>query len=199
MIHKKSASCHCELLKTARRSTIQLILLFAACFFLTSCLNSKNALYNIASEDVTSSDFSQSAEVAQSDMWCVKLLSAELTDCLTATLAALQYGGDIVETTSEITPENGNTFLLLELDIEKTGTGRASFSWSDAHITDENRIEYYRHPNDTFLSNLNIPRLKGTDIVLGHESGYVCFEIPINAAGLRFIADEGNITIEVNP
>jgi len=50
-----------------------------------------------------------------------------------------------------------------------------------------------------FLANLNIPRLKGTDIVFGKESGYVCFEIAKAAEGLQFIADGGNIKIEVRP
>jgi len=65
-------------------------------------------------------------------------------------------------------------FLLLELSIEKTGTGRVSFSWSDAHITNKDGNIYYRHPNDTFLANLNIPRIRGSDIVFGTEFGYVC-------------------------
>ena len=55
-----------------------------------------------------------------------------------------------------------------------------------------------RHPNDTFLANLDIPRIRGTDIVLGLEYGFVCFEIPKGAEGLRFVADEGNIFIKVN-
>ena len=51
--------------------------------------------------------------------------------------------------------------------------------------------------NDTFLSNLGIPRIKGTDIVLGSETGYVCFEIPEKSSGLSFISDEGNIVINI--
>ena len=95
-----------------------------------------------------------------------------------------------------VEPAGGHVFLLLE--IEKTGTGRAAFSWGDAHIMDAGGNVYYRHPNDTFLANLNIPRIRGTDIVLGLEYGFVCFEIPKDADGLRFIADEGNILIKVN-
>jgi len=114
-------------------------------------------------------------------------------------MAAVQYGGGILETTSEVIPESGFVFLLLELTIEKTGTGRASFSWSDAHILDKEGNIYYRHPNDTFLANLNIPRIRGTDIVFGTEYGYVCFEILINAEGLKLVADEGSIVIEVAP
>ena len=137
------------------------------------------------------------ADVTQSEMWTVELSRAEMTDTLTATLAAIQYGGDILETVSEIVPGAGNSFLLLELTIEKTGVGRASFSWGEAHITDKDGNIYYRHPNDTFLTNLGIPRLKGTDIVLGKESGYICFEIPKDASDLRFRADDGAIDIGI--
>jgi hypothetical protein len=137
--------------------------------------------------------------VAQSDMWRVELHHAETAESLTATLAALQYGGDIIETTNDIIPESGNVFLLLELTIEKIGTGRAAFSWNDAHIIDDAGVIYFRHPNDTFLTNLNIPRLRGTDIVLGVEYGFVCFEVPKNATGLSLIADAGNIEMKVLP
>jgi len=130
-------------------------------------------------------------------MWRVEIISAETAESLTATLAAVQYGGSILETTSEVAPESGNLFLLLELTIEKIGEGRALFSWSDAHVVGKEGNEYYRHPNDTFLANLNIPRLKGTDIVFGSEYGFACFEIPKGASGLRFIADGGNINIGI--
>ena len=133
----------------------------------------------------------------ESEMWRVKLLSAEVTSSLTTTRAALQYGGGVLVTTNEVLPERGYSFLLMGLTIEKTGIGRASFSWSDAHVADSGGNVFFRHPNDTFLTHLNIPRLRGTDMVFGHEYGYVCFEIPIGATGLRFIADEGNIVIDI--
>ena len=161
------------------------ILLLPLCLIITSCGNAPQGS-------------TPPADVTRSDMWRVELHSAELADSLTATLAAVQYGGGILETTSEVKPAAGNTFLLLELTIEKVGTGKASFSWSDAHIEDSAGNVYYRHANDTFLANLNIPRLKGTDIVFGNEYGYVCFEIPQSAEGLFFAADEGKIVIEVD-
>jgi len=136
--------------------------------------------------------------VSQSDMWRVELHSAETAATLTATQAAIQYGGGVLETTSEVTPDIGNVFLLLELTIEKTGTGRGAFMWSGAFVTDKDGGIYHRHPNDTFLANLGIPRIRGTDIVFGEEYGYVCFEIPVGVGGLRFVADGGNIEIRLD-
>ena len=189
----------------------KLLIIIPLLFIITACGNatpesgSPAEATGAAVADPTSTAPSQAQQpsqaapetIVESEMWRVELLNAELADSLTATLAAVQYGGGILETTSEVTPGVGNLFLLIELKVEKIGTGRASFSWSDAHIEDSAGNVYYRHPNDTFLANLNIPRLRGTDIVLGNESGYACFEVPRTAEGLRFVADEGNIIIEV--
>jgi len=140
----------------------------------------------------------QASGASESDMWRVDLISAERFDNLTAVMEAVQYDGDLSRTEQDIEPKDGYVFLLLNLSIEKIGTGKASFSWSDAHIEDKNGNSFYRLENDTFISNLKLPRLKGTDIVLGTETGFVCFEIPKDSGGLRFVSDEGNIIIKIN-
>jgi len=149
--------------------------------------------------DINTSDIRQQVTAVESDMWRVELHSAETAERLSEMIATVQYGGGIVETESEFVAGHGNVFLLLGLTIEKIGAGRASFSWNDAHVIDSDGNIFYRHPNDTFLAHLSIPRMRGTDIVFGNESGYVCFEIPAGADGLLFVADEGNIIIEVRP
>ena len=181
------------------RKTLIILLLLLPFILLSACQSTGSADSSMQSESISSSGESSpnGPNVQQSDMWQVELIEAELSDSLTTTIAAIQYSVDILETTSEIKPESGNAFLLLYLSIEKIGTGKSSFSWSDAHILDSDGNMYYRHPNDTFLANLNIPRLKGTDITFGAESGYACFEIPQGAEGLKFVADEGRIIIEV--
>ena len=146
----------------------------------------------------TPSEGAEQVTAAQSDMWRVQLHSAETAQSLSATIAAVQYGGGVLETESEVVAGRGNVFLLLGLTVEKIGVGRASFSWSDAHVIDSDGNIYHRHPNDTFLAHLSIPRMRGTDIVFGNETGYVCFEIPMDAQGLRFVADEGNIVIDIH-
>ena len=130
-------------------------------------------------------------------MWRVEVLSTEIAADLTAKMEAIEYDGDLQITEQQLEPESGYTFLLLELTIEKIGDGRSAFSWNDAHIEDSKGNIFYRMENDTFLSNLNLPRLKGTDIVFGTETGFACFEIPIESNGLRFVSDEGNIVIKL--
>jgi len=135
--------------------------------------------------------------VKQSDMWRVEFIEAEIAESLTASIAALTYSGDLQETEAQIVPGSGNVFLLLHLTIEKIGTGKAVFSWDDAYVEDNKGNVFFRMENDTFLQNLNIPRMKRTDIVFGSDTGYVCFEIPMESSGLRFVADNGNIIIAV--
>ena len=167
------------------------VILLPMLLILVSCNSSPPDDANVSEQPL------MSADVTLSDMWKVELISAEVSESLLASIAAVQYGGGVVTTENLVEPAGGHVFLLLELNIEKIGTGRAAFSWGDAHITDAGGNVYYRHPNDTFLANLNIPRIRGTDIVLGTEYGFVCFEIPVGADGLRFIADEGRISIQI--
>jgi len=204
--------------KKIRIGLLIFVLLVLAIYFLSSCADDRgnavadgettaasgettgsNVGGNAAEGDRESSDSEAPYTIMfdESAMWWVEILSAELTYSLVTTRAALQYGGGVLETTNEITPSSGYQFLLLGLIIEKTGIGRAAFSWNDARIVDSEGNEFFRHPNDTFLTHLNIPRFRGVDMVFGNEYGYVCFEIPIGAQSLTFVADEGNIVIEI--
>jgi len=173
---------------------VMMLLLLSILFLSASCGNS-------ATEDSTEDAVvtaNATATGSKSTMWQVELISVEVSDSLLTSIAAVQYSGETITTENLVEPAQGNVFLLLELSIEKTGSGRASFTWRDARITDAGGGEYFRHPNDTFLAHLNIPRLKGTDIVFGLEYGFACFEIPASATGLRFVADDGNIVIELD-
>jgi hypothetical protein len=138
---------------------------------------------------------SPSPLLGASGLWSVEIKSSETAPSLTLTTAALQYNGGLLSTELDVTPAPGRVFLLLNLTVEKTGEGRASFSWQDAHVEDSAGNVYYRHANDTFLTSLNIPRIRSVDIVLGRESGFACFEVAEGAEGLRFLADGGAIVI----
>jgi len=176
-----------------KRTLIGVIVL---CFILfVSCQNGQKN--DVQTEDPEVSAGTTFDNWGESDLWRVELHDAEKTDSLTATLAAIQYTGDLIETESLLKPKSGYVFLLLHLTIEKSGTGKTAFSWNDAHIEDSSGSVFYRMENDTFLSNLNIPRIKGTDIVLGIETGYICFEISEGSSGLRFVSDDGNIVIDI--
>jgi hypothetical protein len=137
-----------------------------------------------------------------SEFWSVEIVKAEVALGLSGNQSQLQYGGTIIEIPLEQLPKDGCLFLILEMTVEKTGTGRSTFSWKDTYITDADGNKYTRHENDTFLNALGFTRLKATDIAFGFSEGYVCYEIPIEAArgNLWFIheSDDGYIKIEIN-
>ncbi|MCL2391235.1 MAG: hypothetical protein FWC66_01340 [Oscillospiraceae bacterium] len=189
--------------KKSMIGVIALLLIISTIPLIASCAahvgdDGNSAGQNTDSTTMPNEPSENHVSVGMSEMWSVEVLSAEQTESLTTTMAALQYGGGILETTNEVLPQSGYRFLLIGLIVEKTGTGRASFSWNDAHIIDNKGNVFFRHPNDTFLTHLNIPRFRGVDMVFGSEYGYVCFEIPIDSEGLKFIADNGSIVIALN-
>ena len=192
--------------------TSLIIILLLTAFLISACAQPQternvgtetayaNTAAEIKSDDIKEQQQNHESEqirIGESEMWRVKLLSADMTSSLITTRAALQYGGGVLETTNEVLPSSGHYFLLMGLIVEKIGVGRAAFSWDDAHITDSYGNIFFRHPNDTFLTHLNIPRLRGVDMVFGSEYGYVCFEIPHGAEGLQLVADEGRIVLDV--
>lgn len=118
------------------------------------------------------------AEPFDDQAWTIMLEKWEIADDLKGTESALQYNGDITEIQINESPSDGNTFLLVELTIEKQKSGASSFVWKDLFVLDEQGKTYFRHPNDTFLENYNFPRIKSTDLTIGKNKGFICFEIP---------------------
>jgi hypothetical protein len=137
-----------------------------------------------------------------SKLWNVEIKQAKAATSLSAYKSSLQYGGTVIEIPFEQLPKDGYLFLLLNMTVEKIDSGKSTFSWKGAYIIDSDGNKYARHENDTFLDALKFKRLKATDIVLGLNEGYVCYEIPIKTAknNLWFIyeSDDDYIKIKLN-
>jgi hypothetical protein len=114
--------------------------------------------------------------------WNLALLSHETADDLRATQAAVLYDGEKVDVSFTRKPGTGNTFLLLEIRVEKTRAGAPAFRWADVRVEDAAGNAWSRLDNDTFLTNFNFPRVPSTDLTFGTNEGFVCFEIPESAA-----------------
>ena len=123
--------------------------------------------------------------------WKISLINSEETKNLAATQTFQLYGGALEDVEYKISSTTGYKFLLLELTITKNGVGGNAFSWSDVYVEDEDGNKYKRHENDVFLEDYNIPRLKATDLTLGKNTGYVCFEVPENVklSSLKLVHD----------
>ena len=69
-------------------------------------------------------------------------------------------------------------YLLVLLNIDKAQAGKEKFLWSDLSVVDADGNAYTRMANDTFLETHGLPRVKATDLSIGNNHGYICFEVP---------------------
>jgi hypothetical protein len=141
-----------------------------------------------------------SGRTATSEYWSVTINKAEIAGSLSGTIDAIQYNGDVQHSDITKTPQDGKQFVVLNLTIEKTKNGKAVFSWKAAALEDAEGNRYNRLENDSFLENVSRePRLKATDLTLGSETGYACFETPEGIGALWFVHDGagGEIRLEI--
>lgn len=145
----------------------------------------------------------QSAESSDQSkyLWQLTLESAEISGNLANTQTFLLYGGSTEDVQYAKTAPEGYTFLLLELSVNKNGVGGRPFSWSDVYLEDGSGTRYRRHENDVFLEDYDLPRLKSTDLTIGNNRGFICFEIPANTSlsNLKLVheAEEGQNVLPV--
>jgi hypothetical protein len=115
--------------------------------------------------------------------WNMKINEAEIKENLITTEVVTLYNGEKDEVIHENYSESGNVFLLLSLDINKGNTEGGSFEWQNLKVLDESGASFNRLENDSFLELHGfIPRMTGLSIRFGENSGWVCFEIPQEAA-----------------
>ena len=145
---------------------------FVVSFFLLACSNNINLTDDKINTQMDRQDF----------VWSITLKSSETADDLSTTKAAVQYNGDITHVSYKEKPGGGNTFLLIELIIEKKKPGASKFEWANLYVLDSTGAKFYRHPNDTFLESFNFSRIKSTDLTFGKNEGFICFEISKQAS-----------------
>lgn len=122
------------------------------------------------------------AEETEEATWSIEVLDAIVTDNLVTTQRALEYGGDISEEEYAAVPTEGNVYALVKLSIEKESVGKGKFVWEQLSIRDEAGTAYSRHSDDVFLESHNFKRIKSSDLTFGKNEGFICFEIPEEAA-----------------
>ena len=111
-------------------------------------------------------------------VWQISVEASEITDSISSTQAVVAYGGDVSQVSHSDAPSEGTVYLLVLLNIDKSQAGKDKFLWSDLSVTDADGNVYSRMANDTFLETHGLPRVKATDLSIGNNHGYVCFEIP---------------------
>lgn len=148
----------------------------------------------------------ESGQVSPADQsaftWKISVFGSEIKEALHTTGTVTQYDGTVEEITFENKPAPGNVFVLINLTVNKAAAGGPAFSWKDVVLTDGAGTSYARYENDVFLSDHGYDRMAGTDLRLGENSGWVCFELPADQAKTALIlthtSEEGVNSVPVS-
>lgn len=120
-------------------------------------------------------------------VWRITIEASERTTNLSSTKAVVEYGGDENQVSYSDEPDEGHAYLLLMLNIDKTQPGKEKFLWSELAVADADGNTYSRMNDDTFLELHGLPRIKATDLSIGNNQGYVCFQIPLAVDSSRLM------------
>ena len=134
-------------------------------------------------------------------MWQVEILEKEVVDELNTVTEVTQYYKSVMKVPYQNVPSDGNVYLLLNMKISKKEAGNSSFSWDNVSIVGENGSSFERL-DDVFLTDHGYKRMGGTDIKIGENTGWICFEISkeASAQSLKFLykSADGNIEITID-
>lgn len=120
-------------------------------------------------------------EADSSLIWQISVVESEITANISSTKAFVEYGGDVNQVSYSDQPSEGNVYLLVLANIDKSQPGKEKFVWSELSVLDVDGNAYARMDNDTFLETHGLPRIKSTDLSIGNNHGYVCFEVPASS------------------
>jgi hypothetical protein len=117
--------------------------------------------------------------------WQVDLQKYEVKDKLETIVTVPQYVGSVDEVRQQY-PAEGNVFLIMKVIISKQGGDSIPFDWSKLTVQDGTGKSYQRDGNDSFLEQFKYtPRLTGLELKFGQNEGWLCYEIPAQAASGR--------------
>lgn len=138
----------------------------------------------------------------QSWTWDIQINQVEVQQTLQTTEISTLYNGEKSEIEHENTPAAGNVFLILDLEVKKTGDSSQIFEWENILVMDAEGSSYQRHENDSFIEQHDYnPRMTGLPIRIGENQGWACFEIPQKAANGKLYlvhnTSEGQNKIEI--
>jgi len=96
------------------------------------------------------------------------------------------------------TAEEGKAFCLIKLKLKKSNSNE-TLKWDKLMLIDADGSEYERM-EDSFISDLGMNRLPGTDLNFGENEGWICYEVDENAVGLtlNYTFEEEALSIRIN-
>lgn len=115
-------------------------------------------------------------------LWQITVAETVVYDELHTVTPVTQYDGSVVNINYDQVPGESNCYILVNLAVKKASAGNSVFSWADLVLQDAQGVSYNRHENDIFLSDHGYKRMVGSDLKLGTNEGWICFEVPKSAA-----------------
>ena len=117
-------------------------------------------------------------------IWDITIKSHEIKGKLETVTPVTQYDGSIVNVPYNNAPASGNVYLLINMEVNKTAGGDKTFIWKNLNVIDGQGGKWGRVENDNFLQDHGYNRMRGDDLKLGKNDGFVCFEIPQDKASV---------------
>jgi hypothetical protein len=115
-------------------------------------------------------------------IWQVDVIKFEVKDKLESVETVKRYAGSSQQLHQQF-PAKGNVYLILNVSISKAGADTTPFEWSKLAVQDKAGNTYQRSNDDTFLEMYKYsPRLTALEIPSGAKKGWICYEVPAQAA-----------------
>ncbi len=115
-------------------------------------------------------------------IWKIDLSKFDVKSKLESVQTVQQYVGS-TDVVHQQYPGKGDVYLIMQVTVSKENTQPTPFDWSKLTVLDDAGNSYQRSSNNSFLELFNYtPRMTGLELQLGEYQGWICYEIPAQAA-----------------
>ncbi len=184
-----------------KKKLITTLILAFMLLALISC-SKKDSVTNIIQEtnnDESLENAIENAEKAETKVevagWSIDILDHRIDTSMENVSVVLGYT-EVGTNTFTKTAEEGNEFCLVKLNIEKVDS-MEEIEWDKFLLIDDLGNSYTRM-EDSFLSDLGMKRMSGTDLNFGSNEGWIAYEVKAGYSNLKLQYEFTNETYEYN-
>ncbi|MGN0244193.1 MAG: hypothetical protein ACI4CT_09060 [Lachnospiraceae bacterium] len=153
-----------------------------------------NVNQNVETE--TNSDAAFSKDAVEVAGWSMQIEDVQMSKSLENVSTVLGYtDAETVEFHQEASA--GNQYCLIKCKFEK-GSSTEAIAWENMTLTDDKGNTYQRI-DDSFISDLGMKRMAGTDLNFGSNEGWIGFEVAddVSALTLEYPFAEETYSVQI--
>jgi arylsulfate sulfotransferase len=171
-----------------KKKIILTFLFIFAVLSLFGCKKKENTDTNITKEDISENvpEELESAMGQQTKIevagWIIDLLDHKIDTSMENVSVVLGYT-DVGTNTFTKVAQDGYEYCLIKLNIEKIDS-MEKIDWDKFYLTDDSGNQYTRL-DDSFLSDLGMKRMPGTDLNFGTNTGWIAYEVKTGYTSLK--------------